>query len=221
MCAQSAGAKVITVDQARAIAQQQFTSTTKFNAPNAKMTLSHAGMNLKGTADYYVFNCEGGNGFVVVAGDDISDPILAYSDRGSFDINNAPQPIKDMFECYQQTLDVMRHNPNLAIKTQSLRMNPDGVAPMFLNQWGEGPHWHQFSPYNYFYPSVNGEKCVAGCAPIAFAHIMKGLQYPTYGNGMNTFHYDLGGQTSTATANFNHTYKYSNMKNGYTGNETY
>ena len=217
--AQSVDAKSITPAQAEAIAKQQFAGTTKFNASNAKMSLTYAAMSLKGQTDYYVFNRDGGQGYVVVAGDDMTDPVLAYSDRGSFDINQAPQPVKDMFKMYQQSLDQLRKNPQ-ETKSPSLRMNPEGVAPMFLNAYGEGPHWHQFAPYNNYFPVYNGEHCYAGCVPIAVAHILKGLQFPAYGNGSNTFHYELGGQIQTASANFNHSYKYRNMSNGYTSTST-
>lgn len=206
-------AKYITPAEAEVIAKQQFANPTKLNASNVKMTLNYEGMNMKGQADYYVFNREGGNGFVIVAGDDVTEPVLGYSDRGSFDINLAPEPLKYLLDLYQQSLDELRKNPQEA--TPKLRMNPNGVYPMFLNEYGEGPHWHQFTPYNNYFPTYNGEHTLAGCVPIAFAHIMKGLQYPTYGNGSNTYTYELGGQTKTATANFNHSYKYRNMKNGY------
>ena len=213
--AQNIDAKSISPAQAEAIARQQLANPTRLNATNVKMTLNYAAMNLKGQTDYYVFNCDGGQGYVIVSGDDMTDPVLAYSDRGSFDINQAPEPVKIMFERYQQSLELMRNNPQDAYQAPSLRMNPNGVAPMFLNEYGEGPHWHQFAPYNNYFPMYNGERCYAGCVPIAFAHIMKGLRYPTYGNGSNTFHYTLGNEEKTATANFNHTYKYSSMKNGY------
>jgi len=216
-CAQSVVANPVTVDQAKAIAQRQLAGTGKYAAANAKMTLSHAGMSLKGMTDYYVFNREGNQGFVIVAGDDMSDPVLGYSTTGSFDMNTAPEPLKVLLGLYQKSLDAKRSNPQLAAKAPSLTMNPEGVKPLFLNDYGEGPHWHQFAPYNEYFPTYNGEHCYAGCVPIAFAHIMKGLQYPAYGNGSNTFHYMLGDQEKTATANFNHSYKYRNMKNGYQG----
>jgi hypothetical protein len=212
---QSTEAKVISLAQAEAIAKQQFVNPTKINASNVKMTLNYAAMNLKGQTDYYVFNREGGQGYVIVAGDDVTSPVLGYSNRGSFDMKTVPEPLKYLLDLYQQNLDRMRKNPRLADNTPSLRMNPDGVYPMFLNEWGEGPHWHQFAPYNNYFPTYNGEHTLAGCVPIAFAHIMKGLQYPAYGNGSNTFTYELGGETRTATANFNHSYKYRNMANGY------
>ncbi len=219
LCSQNIDAKSVSVDQAMAIAKQQLAPSTKLNASNAKMTLSYTAISLKGQNDYYVFNRGGGQGYVIVSGDDMTDPVLAYSDRGSFNLNDAPEALKIMLERYQLSLDLMRKNPQ-ATKAPSLTMNPNGVAPMFLNEYGEGPHWHQFGPYNNYFPLYNGEHCYAGCVPIAVAHILKGLQFPAYGNGSNTFHYTLGDEERTATANFNHSYKYRNMKNGYTESST-
>ena len=217
---QSIDAKSISPAQAEAIAKQKFANSTRLNASNVKMRLNYAAMNLKGETDYYVFNRDGGQGYVIVSGDDMVDPVLAYNDRGSFDINQAPEPVKIMFERYQKSLDLMRQNPQDAHQTPSLRMNPNGVSPLFLNEYGEGPHWHQFAPYNNYFPVYNGEHCYAGCVPIAVSHILKGLQFPAYGNGSNTFHYMLGDQEKTATANFNHSYKYRNMRNAYTESST-
>ena len=219
VCSQGIEAKSITPNQAMGIPKQQFASTTKLNASNVKMNLTYQAINLKGQTDYYVFNRDGGQGYVVVAGDDMTDLILAYSDRGSFDINQAPEPIQRMFKVYQKSMESMRKHSQ-SVQTPSIKMNPNGVSPMFLNEYGEGPHWHQFGPYNNYFPVYNGEHCYAGCVPIAVAHIMKGLQYPAYGNGSNTFHYMLGNEEKTATANFNHSYKYRNMKNGYTESST-
>ncbi len=221
MFSQGVNAKTITPAQAEVIAKQQFANPTMLNASNnVKMTLNYEARNMMGQADYYVFNRDGGQGFVIVSGDDITSPVLGYSDKGSFNINTAPEPLKVLLGMYQKSLDGLRHHPNLVVNTPKLRMNPEGVKPMFLNDYGEGPHWHQFGPYNNYFPTYNGEHCYAGCVPIAVSHIMKGLQFPAYGNGSNTFHYMLGDEEKTATANFNHSYKYRNMKNAYTETST-
>ena len=215
LCTQGIEAKSITPAQAEVIAKQQFATGTRFNAPNVKMTLAYSGMNLKGVADYYVFNRDGGQGYVIVSGDDIASPVLAYSDKGSFNYYQAPEYLQYLLDEYQKSLEYMRKNPQ-AQETPSLRYNPEGVYPMFMNEYGEFAHWDQFSPYNYYYPSDNGERCLAGCVPIAWAHIMKGMKYPEYGNGSNSYNYELGGTVRNATANFNHRYKYSSMRNSYT-----
>ena len=213
--AQGIDAKSITVDQARAIAMQQ--TTKSFKSSNANLSLGYSARNLKGQTDYYVFNRDGGQGFVIVAGDDLSTPVLAYSTTGTFNMTTAPEPIKDMLKGYQDQMEWMRNHPQkLQGSTPSLRMNPEGVYPLFMNEYGEEVHWHQFEPYNQYCPNTPQGRSYAGCAPIAFAQIMKGLQHPYRGAGEITYSYLLNGQEMTVTSNLaNHTYKYRNMKNGY------
>ena len=214
---QTVDAKCITVDQAKAIAQQQFTPAGKFNASNAKMTLSHAALSQKGQADYYIFNRDGGQGFVIVAGDDLSTPVLGYSPTGSFDMNEAPEPLKLMLKEYQNKMEWLRQHPDAAQAPMlTYDLQPYGVYPIC----GE-VHWHQFPPYNSNAPrsshalTSNG-RCYAGCVPIAFSTIMKGLRYPSRGFGEFGYDYVLDGQDMTAFAKFNdYTYNYSKMKNGY------
>ena len=210
---QNIDAKTITPAEAKAIAQQQFMSQTRLNASPVNMTLSYQAMNLMGQTDYYVFNRDGGQGFVIVSGDDVAAPILGISDKGSFDINLAPEPLKYMLEEYSHQLEWLRNNPE---EVPSLRYNPAGVMPICGNAYDECPHWHQFAPYNNNCPTSSGGRCVAGCAPIAFAHIMKGLQHPYRGVGENSYTCIIDGVEKTISSNFaNHIYKYSSMKNGY------
>ena len=223
LCAQGISAKSITPEQAVNYAKQQFAATSaKLTASNVKMTLGHVASNLKGQNDYYVFNRDGGQGFVIVAGDDLVDPVLGYCPKGSFDMNTAPETLKDLLEDYQISIERMRNNPEAA-KAPKLRydLQPYGVYPIC----GE-VHWHQFPPYNNNCPrsshalTSNG-RCYAGCVPVAFATIMKGLRYPRYGIGSNTYTYMLDGHEETATAKFDDWYyDYSKMKNGYGENQS-
>jgi hypothetical protein len=214
---QSIDAKCITVDQAKAIAQRQLATSTKLTATNAKMTLSHAAMNMKGVTDYYVFNRDGGQGFVIVSGEDVSDPVLGYSPTGSFDMNTAPEPLKLMLQEYQTYLDWLRQHPDAAQAPRlSYNLQPYGVYPIC----GE-VHWHQFPPYNNNAPrsshalTSNG-RCYAGCVPVAFSTIMKGLRYPSRGFGEFGYDYVLDGNQMTAYAKFDDwSYNYSQMRNGY------
>ena len=215
--AQNSNAECITVDQAKAIAQQQLAKTTKASVPNATMTLSHAAMSTRGAADYYVFNRGDNQGFVIVAGDDLSTPVLGYSPTGSFDFDEAPEPLKLMLKEYQLSLEWMRLNPESAqAPLITYDLQPYGVYPIC----GE-VHWHQFPPYNSNAPrsshalTSNG-RCYAGCVPVAFSTIMKGLRHPYKGFGENRYTYMLDGNEMTAYAKFDdYSYNYSKMKNGY------
>ena len=216
LCAQGIDAKVVTVDQAMATAKQFTAGSRSFNASGASnMHLNYVGRNMKGMNDYYVFNRDGGQGFVVVAGDDVSTPILAYSDKGSFDMNTVPETMKLILENYQNYLEWLRNNPQEAPRI-TYDLQPYGVYPIC----GE-VHWHQFPPYNNNVPrsshalTSNG-RCYAGCVPIAFSTIMKGLRYPSRGSGENSYSFMLDGTETTVSAKFyDYTYNYSNMRNGY------
>lgn len=218
LCAQGIDAKVVTVDQAMATAKQFAAKSRSFNASGAtNMRLNFVGRNTKGMNDYYVFNRDGNQGFVIVAGDDMSTPILGYSDKGSFDMNEAPAPLREMLQAYQDRMEWMRVHPDAAqMPKLTYDLQPYGVYPLC----GE-VHWHQFPPYNNNCPvsshalTSNG-RCYAGCVPVAFSTIMKGLRYPSRGFGEFGYNYMLDGNEMTAYAKFNdYSYNYSQMRNGY------
>jgi hypothetical protein len=179
------------------------------------MRLNYVGRNMKGMNDYYVFNRDGGQGFVIVAGDDLSTPILGYSDKGSFDMKKAPEALQLMLQDYQMYLDRLRENPKSATKI-TYDLQPYGVYPIC----GE-VHWHQFPPYNNNCPTAahaltsNG-RCYAGCTTVALATIMKGLRHPSIGFGENSYTVTIDGREVPVSAKFNdYTYRYGQMKNGY------
>jgi hypothetical protein len=50
---------------------------------------------------YYVFNI-GEEGFVIVSGDDKARPVLGYSLKGNFDVNNLPPAFAEWLDGYQK-----------------------------------------------------------------------------------------------------------------------
>ena len=130
-------------------------------------------------------------------------------------MNTVPETMKLILENYQNYLEWLRNNPQEAPRI-TYDLQPYGVYPIC----GE-VHWHQFPPYNNNAPrsshalTSNG-RCYAGCVPVAFSTIMKGLKYPSRGFGEFGYNYMLDGQEVTAFAKFNdYTYNYSKMYNGY------
>ena len=51
---------------------------------------------------YYVFNAENNAGFVIVSGDDRTEAILGYSDKGELDIETAPDNVKWLLDYYDK-----------------------------------------------------------------------------------------------------------------------
>ena len=220
MFSQNIDAKSVTVEQAMAIAQRHCASTPTMmkSGANAKMELNYVARGSKGTNDFYVFNRQGNQGFVIVAGDDVSTPILGYSDKGAFDINKAPETLRLLLEEYQRQMEWMRHNPQ---KSNAPRLNydlqPYGVAPILGDV-----HWWQGAPYNSNLPTASNMPsdclghCYAGCAAAALAQILKAFRHPYHGYGENSYTWTVDGREWTMASNFaNHNYRYSQMRTGY------
>ncbi|MBR4829698.1 MAG: C10 family peptidase [Muribaculaceae bacterium] len=215
---QNINAKSVSVEQAMAIAKQFGQAQPMLKAgAQADLKLGYTAMNMKGMNDFYVFNRGNNQGFVIVAGDDLSTPVLGYSDKGSFNYNEAPEALQLMLKEYQTYMEWLRLNPKDAQAPRiTYDLQPYGVYPIC----GE-VHWHQFPPYNNNCPrsshalTSNG-RCYAGCVPVAFSTIMKGLRHPYKGFGENRYTYMLDGNEMTAYAKFDdYSYNYTKMKNGY------
>lgn len=220
LCAQGIDAKTVTVDQAMRVAKQYTAANQKmFKSSNAPMRLNHVARSMKGINDYYVFNLGTDEGFVIVAGDDeLSAPVLGYSNKGSFDVNTVPETMRMMLVEYQNQMDWLRQHPELAGNHKlNYDLQPYGVYPILGDV-----HWWQGSPYNGMAPAAANMpadclgRSYVGCAATALAQIMKGLRHPAYGYGQHTYTYTYAGQEYTLSSDFSsHSYKYSNMRTGY------
>ena len=133
--------------------------------PGTKLT------STTGDAYYYVFNIGENEGFVIVSGDDRALPILGYSDKGSFDAQAMPEPVKAWFEGYAHQLRQLQasgvQSPNQAPISRS------SIAPLLTTQW------NQHEPYNNDCPKLyNGTLTITGCVPTAMAQLMYYHRWP-------------------------------------------
>lgn len=135
---------------------------------------------------FYVYN-NGNSGFVIVSGDDVAEPILAYSDEGAFVTENIPEQVRGWLQMYA---DEMSHitsaqkasfdNPEA--KQRKVNSYPESVAPL-LKYNGELIQWDQDKPFNKYCPSKSGYLCPVGCVATAFAQIMYYHRWPEHGQG--------------------------------------
>ena len=98
----SAWASPVDVNQARSAAaafmqQKQATLRTSGATTPTLQTAANTGY-------YYVFNVGDNNGFVIVSGDDRTNPILGYSDEGHFDAAKVPVNMQGMLDSYNAQL---------------------------------------------------------------------------------------------------------------------
>ena len=171
-----------------------------------------------GMATAYVFNFSGG--FVVVAADDASSPIIAYSNQGNFNYETAPDGLLFMLGEHSRSIEKMmqQNQPATAdILCRWKNLEEHGflhsergtaiVGPLVQQRWDQG------SPFNMYVPSG----CPTGCVATAMAQLMKYWEWPVQGTGEHS--YQWHGQT--LSANFGETtYDWANMLDFYGGNAT-
>ncbi len=174
------------------------------------LTLAHTFRTESGMTGAYVFNFDGG--FVIVAANDLSSPILGYSDQGNFDYDTAPDGLLFMMSEHMrgiETLVAQKHAApsDIVARWQNLEdfgvMHPDKGAPVVdhLVQL----RWNQDAPYNMYAPGG----CPTGCVATAMAQIMKYWEWPTQGTGEHCYNAPFYGQQC---ANFGETtYDWANM----------
>ena len=176
-----AQAAPITQDQARKEAssfllKKQITNPDLKLAARSTKTLK-AGSN---QAAYYVYNVGNNQGFVIVSGDDRTNPILGYSDQGYFDEAKAPTNMKNLLDVYAQQIAQLDNVVNIKGAIAAAKNVVDtrnSIAPLLTTKWDQArPYWNKC-------PQVKNEDgeyepSYTGCVATAMSQIMKYHNYP-------------------------------------------
>ena len=176
MAAVSIGLSAAPVDEtaARRVATRymaQATTGKMFNS-SSTLRLAHA-EPWSGDArqsDYYVFNTSDGSAFVIVAGDDRAEAVLAVGD-GSLDMDDLPCNLQCMLAIYKEQLEWLHDNPD-AVVERGVPYNDVTIVPLLSCTWGQG------EPYYNECPIYKGERCVTGCVATAMAQVMYFWRFP-------------------------------------------
>lgn len=113
---------------------------------------------------YYVCNIGEDNGFVIVAADDRSMPILAYSEQGNFNPQDLHEGVKSMMDGYVRDIELLDKwnipEPSDRGKLHVTTPTNAPVQPLVTTQW------NQRAPYNNSCPKdkSNDTRCLVGCA---------------------------------------------------------
>ncbi|MDR1809241.1 MAG: Spi family protease inhibitor, partial [Prevotella sp.] len=110
-------AKQRTESEALNIARSFYEKSSKLKG-GVSLTLAYAGKDVSATRSassnvhYYIFN-KGGEGFVVVSGDDRAKDILGYSAEGAFDYATAPENFKYWLNFYAEEIKTLAGQPEM------------------------------------------------------------------------------------------------------------
>ena len=172
-----------------------------------------------GMVTMYVFNFDGG--YVIVAADDSSSPILGYSNQGAFHYENAPDGLRFMLdELSRGIATVVGQDRPIASDIVSRWKNLEAygylqadkgllvVEPLVQQRWD------QMAPFNMYVP----DGCPTGCVATAMAQIMKYWEWPVTGTGEHRYNAPFYGEQY---ANFGATtYDWANMIDFYGSGST-
>ncbi len=178
--------------------------------------------------NFYVFNINSTQGFVIVSGDDVVEPILGYSNKGSFDPDKIPPHVASWLKEYENQIQFaisqqMKPTPAIKAKWEFLSntnhpepffKGPQGVSPLVQTTWNQSPYYNYMCPYDY----NSDEYTVTGCVATAMAQVLKYWNYPTTGTGFHSYNDPNFG---TQSADFGGTtYDWTNMPLSLSGPNT-
>ena len=209
-------------------------------APAKKMVLKKAATTSEN--QYYVYENANGEGWVMVAANDVVSPILAYSNTGTFRTDNQPVNVRTWLGKYDKFItkieaDGAAQDEEVAAEWSALKKGVRKakgdaiVGPLVKTTWD------QDDPYWTLTPNGSGSiaKAYTGCVATAMAQVMNYWQWPKQGTGSHTYQpimqLDDDGDgypdrdtiiyPGYLTANFDETtYDWDNMLNKYTSSAT-
>jgi photosystem II stability/assembly factor-like uncharacterized protein len=219
----SSFAKMVPVEKARDIAvafYSHFLSQYNKQAVVKDQTV----IEYKTVVTYYIFNFSP-SGFVIVAADDASIPILGYSDKGAIEGEITNPATKEWLSGYSheiyQIINSALSNQETLKRWNSLLdkdlYTPDDVSPLLTTTWDQGCYYNALCPSDPTAINTCGH-VYTGCVATAMSQIMKYHNFPPQGVGYHSY---IDPTYGFQSADFgNTTYNWSSMPNILTSSNT-
>ena len=220
-------AQSITINTAKEIAKNHMLAFGKSHLKSARinqvkyqLSVAETDSESKDTL-YFVLNDTINRGFVIVAADKRSWPILGYSLEKNFDKSNQPPAFIDWMENRRKEIAIIKKNnltasDNIAQQWERLSSvnyseETTTVGPLIQTTWDQGCYYNSLCPFDSNGPC---DHVLTGCVATAMAQIMKYWNYPEYGTGSHSY---VNSPYGTLTANFSATtYQWAQMPNNVT-----
>ena len=149
----------------------------------------NAATKAAGQPAFYVFGRDAG-GFVIIAGDDNVQPVLAISETNRFEVEGMPENVKwwmDYIKNYVRS--VSSQSSEVAQQWAALTETKASIDESLIeniNTDSATVPWNQNAPANGLAPTVNANQsqAIAGCLPVAVAEILTWHKWPDAGVGL-------------------------------------
>jgi hypothetical protein len=169
---------------------------------------------------YYVFNINN-KGFIIVAADDVVEPVLGYSFETSYSGENQSPEFQAWMNSYKDQIVYARRagllpTSNITGRWSHLSVTgvsgltdlkaPLDVAPLVTCNWNQDFPYNQRCPADLNCTGSNFGHVFVGCVATAMAQVMYYWRYPVIGQGTHCDLYNYYGQTLCADFDTTHYY---------------
>lgn len=189
---------------------EQEARKTALSFINAQQQFRSSNLQLVEQSNIYIF-ATGQKGFVIVSGNTVLPPILAYSTENDFpSLENAPDNVKQWIQHYSDMIDFAIENsiqPEPQIQQlwedaeQGTFASKDNrnVNPLVSTRWNQDCYYNEYCPEDHSGWGWWGAPCqhaYAGCVACAMAQVMKYWDYPQQGFGSHSYTHSTYGVQS-------------------------
>ena len=152
-----------------------------------------------GEPGYYMVDL-GRDGWVMVSGDDVLRPVLAFSfenqmtpeaywnDAARYMLNQYKEEISVALKDPGLQRDVRWDRASLPYALKAAEVAP--VSPFIDVKWNQGSGWNRFCPED---PDGPGGHAYVGCVAVAMAQAMTVFDYPSRPVGVKSYYHDVYG----------------------------
>lgn len=155
----------------RFLASHSGTKTLNAATPAVKWVHQELNSSSVNRVAYYVVNTD--NGFVVVAGDDRAQEILAYGNRPLDGMNSLPDNMRYWLGYYKQQMELLQSRPGMKVQKPAIKASGTSVEPLLTARWDQG------YPYYSQCPMDGDRRALTGCATTSLAQVFNKWKYPT------------------------------------------
>ncbi len=203
-------ANTITLTDAKQVAENFYRQNSKIALSSATLAFTETSAN--SLPDYFVFNINTNDGFVIVSAEDGGHAIIGYSTQRKFVSPVVMSNIYNFLQSKKNEIEEIRTNNLLAdidiskewaiYRNSQKALNPN-VSTMSVSALVQST-WDQSPVYNDLCPGGS----VTGCVATAMAQIMRFWSYPAMGTGSSSYTSTYG----TLSVNYGTTtYNWANM----------
>lgn len=201
-------AQSVTYQEAETVAQRFLESQGKTLVRCAKT------VECDGSTLLFIFNAE--NGFVVVAGDKSTQPILSFSDHQLYSESDVVPPFTMWINHYASQIEQIKKQhviqPEFVSRWEEILAGApvfrsgDEVEPLMHSQWDQDDYYNYYCPRD---PAGRNGRAVTGCVATAMGQLLYYFRFPEHGTGSYSYTDENYGVQS---ADYEHaTYDYNAM----------